>query len=76
MDKNSEAILVVLFDTFVALIAGLLVIGLISHDVGKNIADNETERSEKIIQGIKKKFDESTNLGGAALLFTYLPGLF
>ena len=80
MDKNNEAILVVLFDTFIALIAGLLVVSLISHDVGSEIDKEKqlvgNERTQEIIKQVKNKFGKDSSLGGSQLLFVYLPKLF
>lgn len=85
MDKGNEAIIIVVADTFIGLISGLLVSALIANNIGqteevlKNGSFNSQDRFNHIAQTIKEKFQddaERKKLGGSGLLLSYLPGLF
>ena len=77
MDKGNEAIIIVFADTFIALIAGLLISALIANKEGIALeeANGFTPTTNAVAEKVKEKFTDD-GLGGSKLLFAYLPPLF
>lgn len=77
MDKGNEAIIIVFADTFIALIAGLLISSLIANNEGMKLEEAKgiVPTKEQVVDQVKARFD-SGEVGGSRLLFRYLPPLF
>ena len=76
MDKGNEAVIIVFADTFIALIAGLLISALIANKEGVKLAESGVEPTNAMVAEQVKDVFDSDEGGGSKLLFQYLPPLF
>lgn len=77
MDKGNEAIIIIFADTFIALVAGLLVGGLIANKEGMLLQEKNglSPTVGQVTEKVKEIFSKGKAAGGK-LLFAYLPPLF